>query len=105
MNALAAAPPFPPNEPENPLAVTPKDQEVADRVSALWCKFAITGTPASATEWPPHAAGQDKTLYLGESVEVKTDFMKDHHPDAALENMEAFEKVGVAMDNAMALLG
>ncbi|MGK3963777.1 hypothetical protein WMF38_06320 [Sorangium sp. So ce118] len=26
---------------------------------------------------------------MGESAEVTTDFMKDHHPDAGLENMDA----------------
>lgn len=107
MNTLDFAPPFPPGQPTNPVAVTAKDREVASRASEYWPAFARTGKPSSAAgpEWPPHAEGQDKTLVLGESAEVKTDFMKDHHQDAALENMDAFEKVGKAMDSVMAGIG
>lgn len=105
MNTLHAAPPFPPGKPAEPVEVTAKDREVADRVSAYWFAFASTGAPTSSTAWPPHTEEEDKTLYLGETVKVETDFMQQHHADAEFENMEAFDKVGTAMDNVMAGLG
>ncbi|XXY22797.1 carboxylesterase family protein [Sorangium sp. So ce216] len=113
MNTLDAAPPFPPIPlvppippgtvpvPE-PVAITATDRAVANSVSAYWFNFAKTGTPAPATEWPLHTATADKTLLLGESVSVATDFMQQHHEDAKYENMVAFERIGVAMDETAA---
>jgi len=103
MNTLAYAPPFPPGHPETPVEVTAKDREVASHANEYWFQFAVTGAPSSATgpAWPRHEEGQDKTLLMGASFEVKTDFMQQHHEDAALENMVAFDKVGKAMDNIM----
>ncbi len=104
MNTIDHYPPFPPGKPLEPVEVTAKDREVASRASEYWFEFGRTGTPSSPAgpEWPRHEEGQDKTLLLGETIEVKTDFMQQHHEDAALENMAAFEKVGKAMDNLMA---
>jgi para-nitrobenzyl esterase len=105
MNTLDAYPPFPPVPPggaPQPVAITAKDREVADRTSELWFKFASTGTPASATEWPLHTATADKTLLLGATVSVATDFMQQHAANATFENMEAFEQIGAAMDKIVA---
>jgi para-nitrobenzyl esterase len=103
MNTLDAAPPFPPGKPQEPVAITAKDREVADRASEYWFKFASTGNPGQ--DWPQHTATADKTLLLGESVSVATDFMQQHHEDAEFENMDAFNRIGTAMDNFMASRG
>ena len=105
MNTLDAFPPFPPGKPQEPVPIVAKDREVADRTSELWFKFASTGTPAPATEWPLHTATADKTLLLGESVSVATDFMQQHVESAEFENMDAFNRIGTAMDKVMAGLG
>lgn len=109
MNSLDAAPPFPPIPlplpavpVPTPVEVTATDRAVADRISAYWFNFAKTGTPAPDTEWPKNEAGQDKTLLIGETVSVATNFMQQHHEDAQHENMEAFEKIGVKMDDIAA---
>jgi para-nitrobenzyl esterase len=103
MNTLAFAPPFPPDSPENPLAVTATDEEVASRVSEYWFEFGRTGTPSSSTgpEWPKHAEGQDKTLLLGQFIEVRTDFMKQHFGETPMDNMSAFDEVGKVLDKFM----
>jgi len=103
MDTLAYAPPFPPGSPETPVEVTAKDREVASHANEYWFQFALTGTPSSAAgpEWPKHAEGQDKTLSIGETFEVKTDFMQQRHEGATLENMVAFETIGKRMDNIM----
>jgi para-nitrobenzyl esterase len=102
MNTLDFAPPFPPGQPTNPVEVTAKDREVASHASEYWPAFARTGTPSSAAgpEWPPHTEGQDKTLVLGESAKVETDFMQQRAEGAFFKNMVAFEKIGDAMDLA-----
>ena len=61
--------------------------------------------PSSRTSWPRQTAEADKTLLVGESISVATDFMQQRHEDAEFETMDAFNRVGTAMDNLMAGLG
>lgn len=103
MDTLKYAPPFPPGQPRNPVTVTAKDYEVASSVSERWFNFASTGEPSP--QWPRQTAEADKTLLVGESISVATDFMQQHHKDAEFENMDAYNRVGTAMDNLMAGLG
>ncbi|WP_224371884.1 carboxylesterase/lipase family protein [Hyalangium versicolor] len=103
MDTLAYAPPFPPGKPKEPVEVTEKDRRVAALANEYVVTFAISGTPSAVTgpEWPQDKAGQDRTLVLGESTQVKSDFMQQHVEAATMENMVAFDKVGKKMDNIM----
>ncbi|KFE72238.1 Carboxylesterase type B [Hyalangium minutum] len=103
MDTLAYAPPFPPGKPNEPVTVTEKDRGVAALANEYFFKFAVTGTPSSATgpAWPQNKEGQDRTLVLGESTKVESDFMQQHAEGATMENMVAFDKVGKKMDNIM----
>ncbi|WNG57284.1 carboxylesterase/lipase family protein [Archangium gephyra] len=103
MDTLKYSPPFPPGQPQNPVTVTAKDYEVASSISDRWFNFASTGEPSPA--WPQQTAEADKTLLVGQSISVATDFMQQHHEDAEFENMDAYNRVGTAMDNLMAGLG
>ncbi|WP_224367461.1 carboxylesterase/lipase family protein [Hyalangium versicolor] len=103
MDTLKYAPPFPPGQPQNPVTVTTKDYGVASSISERWFNFA--STPEPSPEWPRQSAEADKTLLVGESLSVATDFMQQHHKDAELENMDAFNRIGTAMDTLMASLG
>ncbi|WP_437817617.1 carboxylesterase/lipase family protein [Sorangium sp. So ce1078] len=103
MNTLDIARPFPPGEPQNPVVVTDKDREVASRVSEYWFEFGRTGVPSSSTgpEWPQHAEGQDRTLVVGETIEVREKFMQQHFGKPPVVNMVAFDETGKVADGIL----
>jgi para-nitrobenzyl esterase len=57
---------------------TNEDREFARRVSDYWFEFARTGKPASkgSPEWPNDDGRQDKTMLFGQTLDVRTNFMK-----------------------------
>ncbi|KYF65484.1 carboxylesterase/lipase family protein [Sorangium cellulosum] len=60
---------------------TAADRDMSAKVSAYWFSFAKTGTPAGEVRWPKHMTNlpsfqQDKTLKLGEKIEVANDFRR-----------------------------
>ena len=58
--------------------VTPEDRELARRTSDYVFEFARTGTPTASDspEWPGHRARQDKTLVIGDTMTVQSNFMR-----------------------------
>ena len=58
--------------------VTAEDREFARRTSDYVFEFARTGKPAAGDSpaWPNHRARQDKTLVLGETITVQSNFMR-----------------------------
>ncbi|WP_437727154.1 hypothetical protein [Sorangium sp. So ce861] len=56
------------------------------RVSEYWLQFARTDTPSceGSPAWEPHEEGQDRTLLLGETIELKTGFVPTKHMNAFL---------------------
>ncbi|WP_438023888.1 carboxylesterase/lipase family protein [Sorangium sp. So ce233] len=58
---------------------TAADRAMSEKVSNYWFSFAKDGTPAGQPAWPKHETGlfvRDKTLKLGETIEVAYDFRK-----------------------------
>ncbi|WP_437873867.1 carboxylesterase family protein [Sorangium sp. So ce363] len=80
--------------------LTEKDRELSRRVSKYWLQFARTGTPSCAGNpaWEQHKEGQDRTLLLGETIELKTDFVPAKH-----KHMAAFQATRVWNDWIVAL--
>ena len=58
--------------------MTAEDREFARRASDYVFEFARTGKPAASDSpaWPSHRARQDKTLVLGETITVQSNFMR-----------------------------
>jgi para-nitrobenzyl esterase len=58
--------------------VTAEDREFARRTSDYVFEFARTGKPAASDSpaWPSHRARLDKTLVLGETITVQSNFMR-----------------------------
>ncbi|WP_437946661.1 carboxylesterase family protein [Sorangium sp. So ce296] len=59
---------------------TAADRTMSEKVSKYWFSFASKGTPEGDVAWPKHETGgllmRDKTLKLGETIEVAYDFRK-----------------------------
>jgi carboxylesterase type B len=57
---------------------TKADQEYARSVSDYWFEFAQTGKPVSrgSPEWPSNNGDRDSTMQFGETIAIKTNFMK-----------------------------
>jgi para-nitrobenzyl esterase len=57
---------------------TKADQEYAQRVSHYWFEFAQTGKPGSrgSPEWLSNNGNRDSTMQFGETIAIKTNFMK-----------------------------
>ncbi|WP_375760312.1 carboxylesterase/lipase family protein [Corallococcus exercitus] len=56
--------------------VTDEDRAYSRQVSGWMLQFARTGAPASATEWPRHQQGEDRTLRMQQPPKVETNFMQ-----------------------------
>jgi para-nitrobenzyl esterase len=57
---------------------TNADRDYARRVSEFWFQFAKVGKPISegSPSWPSDTAARDRTMLFGESMQVKTEFMR-----------------------------
>jgi para-nitrobenzyl esterase len=58
--------------------LTGHDRTVSEAMMSLWSSFAKTGNPQAegVPDWPEYSAKSDKYLYIGEKLEVKSDFSK-----------------------------
>ncbi len=57
---------------------TEQDRALARRMSGYWFQFARTGKPAAdgAPAWENHRARQDRTLVVGDEIEMERNFMR-----------------------------
>lgn len=57
---------------------TSADRDYALRVSEFWFQFAKVGKPISegSPSWPSDTAMRDRTMVFGETMQLKTDFMR-----------------------------
>ncbi|NNC09525.1 carboxylesterase family protein, partial [Corallococcus exiguus] len=53
-----------------------EDRAYSRQVSNWMLQFARTGAPASATEWPKHQPGEDRTLRMQQPPKVEHNFMQ-----------------------------
>ncbi|QAT86485.1 putative carboxylesterase [Corallococcus coralloides] len=56
--------------------LTDEDRAYSRQVSGWMLQFARTGAPASATEWPRHQQGEDRTLRMQQPPKVEHNFMQ-----------------------------
>ncbi len=54
------------------------DRKIARALSGYWFEFARTGNPKAdgAPPWPSHQAKRDRTLFVGDKIEVDDNFMR-----------------------------
>ncbi|MBN8231803.1 carboxylesterase/lipase family protein [Corallococcus macrosporus] len=62
--------------PPTQAGVTEEDRAYSRQVSGWMLEFARTGAPASATEWPRHQQGEDRTLRMQQPPKVEHNFMQ-----------------------------
>lgn len=55
-----------------------QDRAIARAMSGYWFEFARTGNPKAdgAPPWPSHQAKRDRTLFVGDKIEVDDNFMR-----------------------------
>jgi para-nitrobenzyl esterase len=55
-----------------------EDRKIARAMSGYWFEFARTGNPKvdGAPPWPSHQAKRDRTLFVGDKIEVDDNFMR-----------------------------